>query len=69
MFLDDYVVHIEYLYTKTAFIPSYKKGETTICVKAETESGAKDRARRQLETDLKQKGYRLGNYSIKGKKM
>ncbi len=64
----DYVVYIRYYYSKGIF-GSNQKAETTICVRAESEGGAAEKARRQLEADLKQKGYRLGNCSTNAKKM
>lgn len=64
----DYVVYIRYYYAKGNF-GSNQKAETTICVHAESERGAAEKARRQLEADLKQKGYRLVNYSTNAKKM
>lgn len=65
----DYVVYIKYFYAKSGFFSSNEKAETTICVRAESESGAAEKARRQLEADLKQKGCRLVNYSTNAKKM
>lgn len=65
----DYVVYIKYLYTKGVFFSSNERAETTICVRAESERGAAEKARHQLEADLKQKGYRLVNYSTNAKKM
>ncbi len=65
----DYVVYFKYLYATSGFFSTNKSGETTICVRAESESGARERARHQLEADLKQKGCRLVNYSTNVKKM
>lgn len=65
----NYVVYIKYYYAKGVFFGSNEKAETTICVMAESESGAAEKARRQLEADLKQKGCRLVNYSTNAKKM
>lgn len=64
----DYVVYIKYYYKEGVF-GSNQKAETTICVMAESEGGAAEKARRQLEADLKQKGCRLVNYSTNAKKM
>ena len=65
----DYVVYIKYFYAKSGFFSTNQHAETTICVKAESERGAAERARHQLESDLKQKGCRLVNCSTNAKKM
>lgn len=52
--LAEWVVYIKYLYQKGLFGLN-TRSETTICVKAESESGAAVKARRQLESELKEK--------------